>query len=198
MAVTLNSNALMTAAELDTFLQKTIGDSDYSNTLINFASDFIERYCNRILNADDYSAEVYDGNEEYKLYVKNPPINSVTTIALWDTYNNVSLQTYTEHLEFMIYNEEGYIYMRGKWTKGKRNYRLSYNGGYATIPYDLKKACADLCSWMKDQKDKIGIKSERIGAYSISFGKSGTFMIGGLSIPAEILSLLVNYRIINI
>ena len=88
---------------------------------------------------------------------------------------------------------------------------IGRNGGYSeyvTVPgrfvhrlapdYDLKKACADLCSFLRDLKDKIGIKSERIGAYSITLNNSGVATIGGITIPPETLSILINYRIINI
>ena len=53
---------------------------------------------------------------------------------------------------------------------------------------------------MKNLGDSAGIVSEKIGNYSYQIGSSsGSAMrIGGLAIPAEILSLLANYRIINI
>ena len=200
MAVALNSNALITLAELDTFLQITIGNSDYSNTLINFASDFIEKYCNRILNDATYTSEVYDGNGEFELYLKNVPINSVSAIHNWDTYNNTSVYEYTEHTEYMIYKVEGFIYLRGGWTRGRRNFQITYNDGYETIPYDLRKACADLCSLMKNLGDRAGMVSEKMGNYSYQLGSQSGLgaSIGGLAIPAEILSLLVAYRVINI
>lgn len=198
MAVELNDNALLTTTELKEFLQWTSTDSDYMNTLINFASDFIERYCNRKFKAADYISEVYDGNGETELYLKNAPINSVTTIANWDSYNNKSSYEYTEHTEYMIYGEEGYIYLRSKWVSGRRNFQITYNGGFETIPYDLRKACADLCSLMKNHGDKAGLQSEKIGNYSYSLGAGSSVTIGGLAIPAETLSILVNYRIINI
>ena len=196
MAVNLNANALLTTTELQEFLQWTSTDTDYMNTLINFASDFIEKYCGRIFKAAAYASEVYDGNGERELYLKNAPINSVTKIAFWDTYNNSELQTYNVHIDYMIYGAEGYIYMRGKWVEGHRNYQITYNGGYMVLPYDLRKACADLCAWMRDNKDKVGLQSERIGSYSYSLG--ATISIGGLELPAQVLSLLTNYRIIKI
>ena len=198
MAVTLNSNALITVVELPEMLQWTSPGAglDQETSLINFASDFIERYCGRIFNDADYTSEVYDGNGECELYLKNAPINSVSAIHNWDTYNNVSVYEYTEHTEYMIYGDEGYIYLRGGWKKGRRNFQITYNGGYETIPYDVRYACALLCGWMWSNKDKAGFKSEKMGTYSYTLGS--TVMIGGLELPAQVLSLLVNYRIIPI
>lgn len=179
----------------------TIG-RDYANTLINFASDFIQNYCNRKFIKNTYTSEEYDGNGALDLYLKNFPIISVTSIDQWDTFTDSSEYTFTVNTEYLIYSVEGYIYMRGGWYRGRKNFQITYVAGYliADVPYDLKKACADLCSLMKNLGDKAGMKSEKIGNYSYQLGSQSGLgaSIGGLAIPAEILSLLIAYRPINI
>lgn len=193
----LNSNALTTEVALETALETAFATA-YAEFLINTASGFIEKYCNRILNDADYTSEIYDGTGFKNLYIKNPPINSIAAIHMWDTYNDTSLYEYSINTEYLIDPEGQYIYLRSGWYKGIQNYQITYNGGYATIPSDLEYACIQYCAWINNNKNALGIKSERIGTYAISYGFAGKVTIGGLDVPSEMLSLLANYRIINI
>jgi len=183
-------------------LEQTTIIQDISNALINFASDFIQTYTNRNWIAQDYTQEKYDGDGDKDLFLDNFPINSVSYIASWDTYNNQEYYEFAEHTEYQVYLEEGYIYLRSGFVKGRQNYRVSYNAGYAiaNVPWDIKKACADLCQYMYSLKDKIGVDSERIGTYSIKFSKgaSNDAKINGYAVPAEIMSLLLPHRNKNI
>ncbi len=187
MAVTLKTNALITTTELIAFIGDTPSGTDYQNTIINFASDFIEKFCNRKFIAATYTLEIYSGNGRQKLYVKNGPLNTVTTVQAWDTYNNSASESYTVYQDYLLDLEYGFIFMRSGWTKGFQNFRVTYNGGWAIadIPYDLKKACADLAQWMYSMKDKVGIGAERIGSYSVTYN-SGNAAFNGITLPAEI------------
>jgi len=64
-------------------------------TLINQATDAIEKYCDRNLASRDYTLERYDGMGETELYLPNYPITDVarlvdTTIGVFTIYNNSS------------------------------------------------------------------------------------------------------------
>jgi hypothetical protein len=60
--------------------------SDYLITeLINRASSFIERYCNRKLLSRAYTRECYDGNGHTRLMLKNYPVTQVTRISVGRT-----------------------------------------------------------------------------------------------------------------
>jgi hypothetical protein len=196
MTINLNTNSLITPEELELFLGETIPNSDYKNMLINHASAVIERYTDRKLKLQEHTDEVYDGNGSHMLYVKQYPISEVLEVKLWDTFNNVPLYVYGENTEFMVCQQEGCIYLRAGWQKGIRNYRVSYRAGYQDIPFDIKKACADICALAYFHKDKIGVRSEQIGKYSITLDKGTNAM--GLSLPKEIEGLLIPYRRITI
>jgi len=198
MAVALKDNALITAVELDQFLQITIGDADTSNTLINVASDFIDRFCNRSFIKATYTAEEYDGDGNNNIYLRKFPIVTVAAIVLYDTYSAAILQTFTVNTEYLIYLNEGYIYMRSRTSPGHKNYRVTYDAGYliADIPYDLKNACAQLAGLVYYNKGKSGAKSESIGKYSITYDK-GDLSISGIPVPADIAGVIMQYRNIN-
>jgi len=200
MAVALKANALITAVELDQFLRITIGDADTSNTLINTASDFIDRFANRSFIKATYTAEEYDGDGQNNIYLKNYPIVTGTvTVVLYDTYTAAILQTYTLNVDYLIYLKEGYIYMRGKTAPGHKNYRVTYDAGYliADIPYDLKNACAQLAGLVYNNSGTSGAKSETIGKYSIAYEKSDV-SINSIPVPADIAGVIAQYRRFNV
>jgi len=198
MAVALKANALISVVELDEILQITIGDADLSNTLINIASDFIDNFTNRKIISATYTDEAYDGNDDYNIYLKQYPVSAVTTLKSWDTYNNVAQYTFTEYTEYINYLDEGYIYLRGKTVHGHKNYRITYTAGYllVDVPYDLKYACAQLAGLVYYNKGKSGIKSEKMGEYSVTFDK-GNISIIGIPVPDDIAGIIKQYRNIN-
>jgi len=199
MAVALKDNALITAVELDEMLRVTIGDADLSNTLINIASDFIDQYANRSFISATYTAEKYDGNSDRRIYLKQYPIISVTTLASWDTISDIVMTTYTANTDYLLYLKEGYIYFRYKTMPGHQNYRVTYTAGYliADVPYDLKNACAQLAGMIYNNTGKAGMKSEGIGQYSYTI-KDGTVLFGGIPVPADIAGVILQYRNINV
>ena len=199
MAVTLNANALISVAELDEILQITIGDSDLSATLINIASDFINNFTNRKILSRTYTDEAYDGNNDCKIYLKQYPVTAVSTVKSWDTYNNEVSYTYTVYTEYLIYTDEGYIYIRGKTVPGHKNYRVTYTAGYVLVdvPYDLKNACAQLAGLVYYNKGKAGVKSETIGKYSITYDK-GDISVMGIPVPDDIAGVIRQYKKYNV
>ena len=195
MPVALNTNALITAAELAIFMQTTISDSDYANTLINIASDFIERYCNRKFISQTFTDEQHDGTGSRYLYLKNMPITSVTAVKLWDLSTDSLLYTYTEHTEFTPYLDEGMIYMAGGWQAGHKNYRVTYIAGYAiaSVPYDLKSICARIAGYIYANAGAAGIKSESMGNYSVTYDKDSVDKFGA-EMPADLVAGLQRWR----
>lgn len=199
MAVSLKSNALITAVELDQFLQITIGNSDLSNTLINIASDFIDNFTSRKIISAPYTDEAYDGNNDPYIYLKQYPVTAVSAVKNWDTYNNVVLYTFTEYTEYLKYLDEGYIYIRGKTVRGHKNYRITYTAGYsiADVPYDLKNACAQLAGIVYYNKGKAGVESESMGKYSVDYGTIDVSIMG-IPVPDSIAGVIRQYKKINV
>lgn len=201
----LNANALITVAELETMLQITFTDTAYAEMLINTASAAIEKYCERRFIKATYTEEIYDGNSARVLYLKNAPVTAGSvTVKDWDTYNNTEDYTYTEHEDYLMYYDEGYIYKRWGWAKIHQFYRVTYEAGFdiADVPYDLKIACAKTSEMIKNQTGKAGAGSETMGRYSIDY--SGTSEISdtitspaakaGLPFPPSVAGVLDTYK----
>lgn len=193
---TLKANAIISEAELEELTQTSF-DTAYANALINIASDFIEKFCDRKFIETTFTDEIYDGNGSCELYLKNAPISNVT-IKHWDTVNNIADYTFIENDDYIIYTIEGKIYKRSHWSKGYQNYRISYKAGYtlANIPFDLKFVCAKICETMHNNQQKSGISEESIGRYSVSYSKEN-LAINGIPLPFECTNILNQYRRYN-
>jgi hypothetical protein len=197
MGVALNANALITKAELE-LISGLILDEDTANTLINFASDRIKLFLGRELKETTYTNEVYSGNGRQRLYLRNYPIILVTSVVEWDTYNDVLFYTLVANQDYLIYGDRGYIYLRGGWTQGNLNYKISYKAGYATIPYDVKVACIMVAVDIYDRKGLTGMKGESIGSYSYTKEDMQGGIIGEFGLSSEVIGILSKYKAVNI
>lgn len=183
---------LSSATLLKAYLKITgSGDDTLLATLVTYATKVIQRYCDRNFDGAVARTEYYDGNGGNILFLKNFPVITITSIDHWDTYNDSSLQTFVVNTDYLLYAEEGYIYLRQGWQEGHRNYKLVYTAGYANqaaVPDDLELACNMLAAYYYANPDKAGIKSEGIGNYSV------TYLTESDDIPATIKMLLKPYR----
>lgn len=150
---------------------------------LDWACAAVETYCNRTFADATYTAETYDGNGCDVLYLKQYPINSVTSITLDD--ETVDAADYTVE-DTGIYYEDG-------WTAGRRNIAVTYNAGYTTIPADLHMVCTRLSA---DVLQGVGqsatIESERIGDYQYKLNARATGQESLIS--AGYAALLAKYR----
>lgn len=200
MTVSLNSNALLVSmAELNQLSKLALTDADIANSIINAASDFIARYTKRSLKTAAYTAEKYNGQGGSYLFLKQYPVTAITTIVLWDTVSNAASKTYAENTDYLYDLNEGWLYLREGFQIGVLNYRITYTAGYTTLPYDLRQACAMYAEWMYNNFGKTGMSSESLGDYSYQLDVKDKFAsIGGIAVPASILSVLSKFVKVDI
>lgn len=140
------------------------------NALIEVGSELIEKYCNRIFAADDYE-ELLDGNGFNEIYVKNPPINSITSVTI--TSNLVEYVALTERLTIKPNVGRVNLYLDNigsipfsHFPRGSQNIKISYNGGYAAIPAPILLVLSDFVIKAFDGIGEEGnIISEKLGQY---------------------------------
>jgi hypothetical protein len=200
--IDFSANALITVAEFNNLLGLSISDSDALRSLINAASDYIAEHTNRCLLDTTYTSEKYDGNGEYKLFLNNFPINSITHLYEWNTVDNAAAITFYENTDYLYNQKEGWIYLSQGFTQGIQNYQVTYGAGYVKtaatgkilLPFDIRNACAQLVQVYRKFKAKPGIISETIGTYSYSReNKNKDLRINGMAIPAEIADVISRY-----
>jgi hypothetical protein len=66
--------------------------------------------------------------------------------------------------------DEDHIYYYGEFPEGHRNIKITYYGGYSTIPDDLEQACLEIVQILYEGNENIGnIQSEKLGDHSITY-----------------------------
>lgn len=144
-------------------------DDTLIDSLIERASKIIDTYTNRTLEAQDIEEE-FDGTGTNDYVLKQYPVNSVSKLSYRSgyigdiTWKEISSKYYT------YYEHSGTLRYADKFTIRPKGYKVEYNAGYATIPADLEQACIDLVTHYYNTRTQKGIKSERIGDYSITYG----------------------------
>lgn len=158
--------ALVTLAEVKDYLSinSTTFDAKLSN-LITYSSGLIENYCGRSFAAANVVYEYQDGGKPYVL-ANRIPINNVQSIAEYDGTQyvpltapmsggglaNVSSNT-SAAAQFTWNSDTGKIWKglsleitadSETFSPYPKGVRLEYNGGYTTIPDDIKLCTMDL------------------------------------------------------
>lgn len=76
---------------------------------------------------------------------------------------------------------------------GRQRIKVSYTGGYTSIPPALKLAAKKMCAQVYYNRTRDPtVKSTTLGNFSESYGAADSS--GGITAPGEVLSLLENFR----
>lgn len=201
--MSLNANALITLADLKTWLGITSVDAARDSRLemyINTISTAIETYCNRKFKSATYTSEKYQATDEQELILKNYPVTSITSL----TYNDDTLTEADEDFELdedtgILFREEGWAktgygnYLSGKIDFPERNITVTYVAGYSTIPEDLKMVCYEACSNLYDLKaaGAGGISSKHVADVSVTFRESSK---GSRYFDVDHIAILNSYK----
>lgn len=149
-------NALATLNECKDFYGMTASkqaDDDLIEDLIDRVTQLFETYCGiTSFKAADYT-EYIDGQSDKYIFPKNTPINSVTSIHD-DTDWVWGANELLDASDYRIVDEKYVVYNSGVFSLGEQNIRIIYNGGFTTIPLDLKQACIEeVMTRYKHRKD---------------------------------------------
>ena len=185
--MSLLAHALTTVARAKVFLDITIADDDtLIERLVNSATDFIEKYCDRRFKKTTYSNEIYNGSGSNKLLLKQYPVDSASAFTLEkrDSISNEDSFSDIESEDYFVHWEKGIVEnVRSIFYSYPRHYRISYAAGYDydnAASYlsdvgaaDLEYACWKLVSSLYDETGTDGgIQSESLGDYSVSYMKA--------------------------
>lgn len=176
-----------------------VGNTLLTN-LIEGASDWIERYTDRVFASAAYT-EIQTGKNVNYLYVENPVINTFTSITVTDssggtetiTAGNFVFDPQSGKITFGPDNASSYGVFP---TWPERNLEISYNGGYDTIPDDVQEACIYAVTSMYAQtgrKNNPAFSEEKVGEHSYKIA-----MVVPLEEQPLIRTLLARYKRISI
>ena len=133
--------------------------------------------------------EVYDGNGNNELPLRNWPITAVALVnaggIVIPASGDVSSPGYVidQSKKFLVirYGGVAYPYGRGArgprysyagWPLGTQNVEVQYTAGFSGVPFDLEMLARKVCALNYRRRSSIGQKSQAMaaGAGTISFG----------------------------
>jgi len=189
--MTLNSNALITLAQAKLFVKVPTPEATHDTLLeefINEASQLIESYCNRKFILQEF-IEIHSGNGLSQIMTRAFPVVSITSL-----YDDTT-RAFTDVIDSVNYtlmqDEKGHGYgverFDYKFSRGQRNVKIIFQGGYSAIPSDLQLACKVTLAfyYFKQQEQEWTTNTKSKGDENIT-------MIEGL--PKSVTEILDKYK----
>jgi hypothetical protein len=160
---------LCTLADLRAWLNvgATTTDDVLLQSLLTRVSATMQNWMNRTIPSASYT-ETRDGNGSDSMVMANKPIIDVASL----TIGGKSIPESPDGIQNgYVFGEWG-IYLLGYgFTQGRRNVKIAYTAGYATVPNDLAQACIEQAAYQYRQKSHIGQTGTGMGPEHISFSE---------------------------
>lgn len=164
----------------------SIDFDDRIQSIINRISEFIKSYCGRnFIDNFDKATNTFTDIEEYSnipgyFYTREFPIQEVTNVE----YSSNKGTSYISTIFYYDKSKDA-VYIDNN-NEGINAYKITYKGGYAKTPEDLKLACMDLIDYY--------YKSESVPRKSSNNNTIEYIMSSDL--PSHIKRVLDIYRVI--
>lgn len=156
---------LTTLANVKSWMSITSTDHDVVLTrLISAASNFVASWLNRDLFAADYN-ERFNGTGTRSLMLTNYPVLSVAAVVI----NGVSVPAGTDTADGYFFDKDGLALRGYSFQAGVCNVRVSYRGGFETIPLEIEQAVIELVSLRHKERERIGLVSKGLAGETITF-----------------------------
>lgn len=137
---------------------------------VTAAIEHVNAYCNRDFRLADYT-EVFEGDGSNSKWVRNAPVNSLTSIKKLNTdtneFENIFTAPDTKDNAARILGGK-VLLLRTSFTAGAL-YEMAYNGGYSTAP--IAGVTLEIAQDMWNNsagsgQSRLGLSSENIGGQS--------------------------------
>ncbi len=161
-----------------------IDDADQDDVLgflMQAVTELFETNTGRVIAARDIT-EVYDGNGSDSLYLNTYPVNSTneTIDVRLDGNYDFDAQTQIPAASLFVDGEMGRVlYVGGRFWR-KYGVQVTYNGGYTTIPHDLKMAALHMLSHLYQVRNESheGMTAYSRGDVSLTYAEDLPPMVG--------------------
>jgi uncharacterized phiE125 gp8 family phage protein len=158
--------------------------------LITAASRAICNYCDRDSFATQAYTELYDGDGQARMLLRQWPAASVQSVTVRRGH---ATDTITDPDDFTLEpplsggGVQRLILHRLIFPRGRSNVTVSYTAGYDDPPFDVAQACIELTGEAYRRRD-------RIGQASVSMKDQSTVSFSQADMNASIKTMLSNYR----
>jgi len=187
-----NINDLVTLDQAKNYIGLEPSNTDDDITIQFLITGFSQYVLNRtgissFTQTQTYN-EIYDGNNNQRIFVLNPPIVALNTVTIgsYSVPLSTSLVTAGVYVEqsgrsIAFRNSPGvlmppYSIYPYAFTKGQGNIQINYIGGYTSVPYDLGECAMEAVSLAYVRKDWIGLESKALSAGAGVTGTTKYFM----------------------
>lgn len=182
---------LVTLAEYKAYQGITSTTDDAKiRSLITRCSELVKSYCGRTFldYYNDAIVEEFGGNLDSFL-LSETPINQVTSVEYSIDYGK-TFTTLVEYTDYVVDKRYGKIVSvsTNGFPKYLNGYKVTYTGGYAACPEDLKLAVLDLVVYY--MKSDMSIKSTR----GVGSNQTSIEYITTANMPSHIRRVLDLYR----
>ena len=200
-----SANMLITVQEYKDYYQiESTSSDDLIKSVILGISATIERKTNKKYLQEIITDEYFSGDAKGLYRPNKYPVLSVSKLEEnqtdWTTLEAESYVVYKEKIEL----SKEYTYSRAflgqaTFTKGQKNWRITYTVGMASVPYDIKHACklwcGDVLGGSAITVETGSLKSVKIGDFSKSYFENKAFEDTALAnIPPEVAAILSTQR----
>lgn len=182
----LNPNALTTLATAKAHIGISgNGDDTLIELYINAISNFIENWTGRKFLKDDYTVKLNGAGNSNRLYLNVSPIASVASVKI----DNVLMPS----LDYLAYNDEGYLHYSGNWPKGNQNIEVVYNGGYVlsgegrNTPPELELATLKILGAVFNKREAEGASSSSSGGMNTNYASAMSDDVKALLRPYKLI-----------
>lgn len=151
--------------------------------LITSASVAVENYCRRTLGYSASVVECINGAGIGRVWLSRLPVASITSIELGGSAVDVSNWTFNPETGELIWGVGTTDYrFAGRIPRGRRNLKVTYAGGYQTIPAPVVEATVQTVQLLADASKVSGVyQSEELGDYKYTLANRSDSGLPGVA-----------------
>lgn len=184
---------LVTKAEYKAYAGiKSASQDDRITAIIPKISALVKTHCGRsfVDYVNDTKEETFDGPAE-SFWLTEFPVIDLTSVEISTDYG-ASYTTIDEFTHYVVSKEDGRLiptpHMGSFWDSRLRGYKITYTGGYSTLPEDLKLAVLDLVTYyLKNDMSVHSPKAPGTNSVQLEYASSST-------LPGHISRVLEKYK----
>jgi hypothetical protein len=182
---------LITLEEVKNYADiKSTNQDAQINLIIPSVSQFIKTYCGRTFvdYVNEEKIEVKHGGTD-SLFLDEPPVITVTSVEYSSDYGK-TYAALTEFTDYVIDPEANAILSTSEtFPRLLNGYRITYTGGFETLPDDIKIAALDLSVYYL--RNDMAIKSQGgLGRNTVAIE-----YVTSVNLPAHIRRVLDLHRV---
>lgn len=142
-------------------------DDDLLQRLLTTVSVCMQNWMNRTIPSATYT-DTRDGNGSDTLSLAYKPVTAVASV----TVGGQAVVASPNGIQPGFVFSDTAVYLIGsKFYQGRRNVKVVYTAGYATVPTDLAQACIEQTAYQYRAKSHIGQTGTGMGPEHISFSE---------------------------